>query len=172
MAAKQNGDSYPNKFYGSCAESAANTLTFTEIQTNVSIMEKVAWVLHRLEWFIDATAWGALVATDDRISAALCSTNSLTELSLGDAGVIDFADFGIKLLSSVGFQITLGPNATRDFTSLPGGGLLIAPRPLYVAVQGVSLAAAQTVRVRGYYTQKVLSADEYIELVDFYRIVK
>ena len=172
MAQGKNGDVFANKFYGASTESAANTLTFTEIQTNVSIMEKTAWCLHRLEWFVDATAWGALVATDDRISAALCSTNSLTSLSLGDAGVIDFADFGIKLLSSVGFQITLGPNITRDFTSLPGGGLLIAPRPLYVAVQGVSLAAAQTVKVRGYYTSKTLSADEYIELVDFYRIVK
>jgi len=59
----------------------------------------------------------------------------------------------------------------RDFSGLPGGGLIIAPRPLFVAVKGNSLATAVTASLRAYFTVINLSADEYLELVDFYRIV-
>jgi hypothetical protein len=40
-----------------------------------------------------------------------------------------------------------------------------------VAIEGTSLASAGTAQVRGYFLQKQLKADEYLELVDFYRIV-
>lgn len=164
-------DKYANKFFGIAVESAANTLTFAEIQTNVDVFSKKAWILHRLEWYFKAVAISAIDAADDVIQAALCSSNKSASLGLDDASVIDLFEICQSFNDATSFQLFVNP-VQRDFTNLPGGGLIIAPRPLYLAVKGTSMANALTVYCRGYFTAIDLNADEYLELVDFYRIVQ
>lgn len=165
-------DKFANKFYGTVTESAANTLTFSELQTNVSIFEKVAWVIHRLEWFIPYATWQLLAAAADKISCALTASNTLTALGLNAAAVIDLLELDYFAYGTAANTIIPQFPIVRDFSNLPGGGLIVAPRPLYVAAVGVSLTAVSTVSVRGYFTTQELKADEYLELVDFYRIVQ
>lgn len=165
-------DAYVNKFYGSAVESAANTLTYAEVSTNVEVFSKIAWVIHRLEWFLEGTQFNKLLASDDVIQMALVATNSLTSLSLTYAAVIDLLNLQIGGWGAPANAYPYSTPFIRDFSTLPGGGLIIAPRPLYVAVKGTSLASALTVSVRGYFTIKELKADEYLELIDFYRIVQ
>lgn len=164
-------DKFANKFYGTVVESAANTLTFAEIPTNVDVFSKKAWILHKLEWYEKPADRGLIVNSDDAIRIALTSSNKMTDLALDDAGVIDLLELNAIPYTAVGVEIYDQPHI-RDFTALPGGGLIIAPRPLYIAVQGVSIAAVATASVRGYFTALDLNADEYLELVDFYRIVQ
>jgi len=170
MAGKTSVDVYTNKFYGAVTESAASTLTFAEIPTNVSVFEKQAWVLSRLEWYLRSSDYDYLISVADGINLALTNSNSMTSLALNNPGVIDTMRVGIKFATAVGFEFVSAP-IIRDFSGLPGGGVIIAPRPLYVAIQGVSIASACYAEVRGYFTTKTLSGDEYLELVDFYRIV-
>jgi len=164
-------DKFANKFYGTVVESGPTTLTFAEIQTNVDVFSKKAWVLHKLEWYELPADRGLIVNSDDAIRLALTSSNKMSSLSLSDAGVIDLLELNAVPYTAVGVEIYDQPHI-RDFSSLPGGGLIIAPRPLYIAIQGVSIAAVATGSVRGYFTAIDLNADEYLELVDFYRIVQ
>jgi hypothetical protein len=60
---------------------------------------------------------------------------------------------------------------TKDFTSLAGGGILVPPNPLYLAVQGNNLVNAQTVYARLFYTHVELKPDEFWELVEARRII-
>lgn len=169
MAEKK--DNYSNKAYGSVTESAANTLTFAEIQTNVEVFSKIAWILHRIEWYISATQMTKLAAADDIIQAALTSSNQITSLSLGNPAVIDLMELALLFSTAVAYTEVPNPRV-RDFSWMPGGGIIISPRPLYLAAKGTSLATALTISARLYFTVKELSADEYLELVDFYRIVQ
>lgn len=164
-------DIFANKFYGSVVESAANTLTFGEIQTHVDVFAKRAWVLHRLEWYLEGSMIGTLNSNGDLVRLALCSSNQIQSLGLDNAGVIDLLTYKMELATAVGLFLKPEP-LLREFGNMPGGGLIISPRPLYLAVQGSGAASAVTVHARGYFTQLELSADEYIELVDFYRIVQ
>lgn len=164
-------DRYANKLYGTVTETAANTISFGEIQTNVSIFDKVAWVLHRIEWYVYAEKT-VLASADDVINMALVASNSLANLLLSSPAVID-------LLRIERLQFGTPANATlerqpyiRDFSGMPGGGIIVAPRPLYAAVLGESLPNPAQVALRGYFTVLQLKADEYLELVDFYRIVQ
>jgi len=59
----------------------------------------------------------------------------------------------------------------RDFSSLPGGGLLTLPNPLYLAVQGESLASAVTVRARIHFSRMDMEAENWIELVEQTRLL-
>lgn len=164
-------DQFANKFYGKVIESAANTLTFAEIQTNVDVFAKKAWILNKLEWYLNGSMTGVMNSNGDAVKLALCSSNKAAALSLSDAGVIDLLEYKMELATSVGLFIKAEP-LQREFNNMPGGGLIIAPRPLYIAVQGSGCASAVTVEARGYFTALDLSADEYLELVDFYRIVQ
>jgi len=164
-------DKYANKFYGKVTESAANTLTFAEIQTNVSVFDKMAWVLHRLEFYIPKASFDLVTNTADVLDVALTGSENISSLELDNPAVIDRFHLFMKEATSVGFQFFQQP-IIRDFNNMPGGGLIVSPRPLFLAAEGVSLASPATVEVRGYFTTVALSADEYLELVDFYRIVR
>lgn len=164
-------DVYPNKGYAVVTESAANTLTFSEIQTNVSIFEKVAWLLQRIEWYFTYATYALLGDSGDTIDAALCSSNQITALSLSNPGVIDLMTMYKLEASDVGYNYQMQP-LVRDFGSLGGGGLLIAPRPLYVGIKGTGVASVATAACRFYFKQIQLKPDEYLELIDFYRLVQ
>ena len=164
-------DLYVNKGYGSATESAAGTLTFSEIRTNVSIFEKVAWVIQRIEWYLTQDTYNLLIDSSDHLEMALVASNAIATLGLEIPSVIDLLDVQRLLATNVGYSFQTMP-IIRDFANLPGGGLIIAPRPLFVAILGVSMATPASAECRFYFTQKVLKADEYLELIDFYRIVQ
>lgn len=164
-------DQFANKFYGTVTESAANTLTFAEIPTQVDVFSKKAWILHRIEYYINGAFSALFNATGDKLALALTSSDKITSLSLSDAGVIDLFELKAEYFTAAGFLLREEP-LIRTFNDMPGGGLIISPRPLYLAVKGESLSGAATVQCRGYFTGIDLNADEYLELVDFYRIVQ
>ncbi|MBA7586008.1 hypothetical protein ES708_28004 [subsurface metagenome] len=60
----------------------------------------------------------------------------------------------------------------RDFSDLPGKGVIITPKPLYVAVKALGFVAPAVVSCRIYYTVLELAADEFWELVQASRIVQ
>jgi hypothetical protein len=169
--AKPSQDQYANKAYGSCTETAANTLTYTELPTNVDIMAKVAWVVSRIEWYFTASVTALLVGAGDRLKVALTASKAMATLSHSDAAVIDFAEFEFVLRGAAANFSLFAKPFLRDFSSLPGGGLIIAPRPLYIAVEGESLASAATASCRIYFKSIELDSASYIDLIDFYRII-
>ena len=165
-------DTYANKFYATVVESAANTLTFSEIKTNVNVFSKTAWVLHRLEYSWPRATMQLVVATVDAIEMALTSSDNLSDLSLSSPGVIDKMEKSYTAYGTPANAMLVENPILRDFTQMPGKGLIIAPRPLFLAVLGADLTGPATVEVRGYFTVIDLKAEEYLELVDFYRIVQ
>jgi hypothetical protein len=59
----------------------------------------------------------------------------------------------------------------KDFADLPGGGLLVAPAPLYAAVKGVGCAGVTGCQIKLFYTSIELATDEYWQLVESRRII-
>jgi hypothetical protein len=163
-------DKYTNKMYGQVTESAANTLTYKEINTNISIFDKMAFIVHRIEWYIPNAVLDLCVASADKFEVALTSSQQGTTLGLDNPSVIDKLEIGPQIVTAVGYTMTIQP-FIRDFSSLPGGGLIIPPRPLFIAIKGTSVASAGNAQMRAAITMVQLSADEYLELVDFYRII-
>lgn len=169
--AKATALEFANKAYGSVTESAANTLTFSQIQTNVSIMEKVAWVISRIEWVFTAAQIALLVDDGDAYEVALCGSSKISTLSLSDPMVIDYFNIRKFVSTAVGWGY-IAPMWIREFSALPGGGLIVAPNPLYLAVKGTGLASAGGVSARIYWARLEVSPDQYLELLDFYRMVQ
>lgn len=174
MAAKGAvADKYVNKAVITCTESAANTLTFAKLETGVPLFEKMAWVIHKIEYAISAAAFGYFNASVDYLNMALTTTDTLTSLSETQSAVINFkrlARIDIGTAAS-GFFIWTYPLCESDFTNFPGGGIIVPPNPLFLGVQGNSLTTAVTVSAIIRYTSLPLKPDEYWELVESTRIL-
>lgn len=163
-------DKFPNRMWFDVTESAANTLTFGQVQTGTQTFSRMAFVIHKVEWHCGNL--NLLVANDDRITAAITGSNKMTALSLDDPAVYAFTEvipvvYGTAADADLYFQPWM-----QDFTSMPGGGLIIPSYPLYIAAEGTSLASASHVSARVYFTQMELKPDEYIELSESTRMIE
>jgi len=168
MAAK-NGDSYPNVATIEVIESAANTLTYKKLEAGVSMMEKVAWLIHRIEYWLDINT-ATFNSNGDTLVVALLNSNIFATLhadaTFADAAMIDSVlvrrcDVGTPAVTWMDFA-----PITKDFSNLPGGGLLVPPIPVFGAAQGVGLNAATTNLIKIWYTIKELATEDYWQLVE------
>jgi len=139
------------------------------LETGISLFEKMAWLISRVEYFI--SGYSSFNSTADMVTWGLSTTDQLTSISLSNGAVFDYAnlqrlDLGV---SATGMMINLP--LVKDFSQLPGGGILVPPNPLYLGVVGNGMAAAMQVTAKLYYLNYQLATDEYWELVESRRII-
>jgi len=164
-------DKFPNMAVISVTESALNTLTFKKLETGISLFEKVAWVIHRIEYLITAASYGYFDAAGDTLEIALAATDQMSSLSITNAAVIDYQYIARLALGAAATGLFMESPLVRDLSTLPMGGVIVPPNPLYLGVKGTSLTAATTVTARFFYTTYPLSPDDYWELVEARRII-
>jgi len=165
----KKADLYVNQAVITVTETAANTLTFKKLETGISLFEKVAWLIERVEYFF--SSYSLLVASADAACMALATTDQMSSMALTNAAILD-------LYYLLRFDLGAAANAellhlpmVKDFSQMSGGGILVAPNPIYLGIQGTSVASAMSVTAKIFYTTVPLSPDEYWELVESRRII-
>ncbi|MBA7585606.1 hypothetical protein ES708_27591 [subsurface metagenome] len=173
MGKRTAKDIFTNIAYATVTEDGAGTLTFAELNTGVSVHEKIAWVISRILWYPNRAGIRQIVDDTDSIDMALTLNNQVADITaLSDPSVVDlFSLVGHTMGTQATGVLTLVPYV-RDFSAMPGGGLIITPKPLYVAAVGTGLGLPIEVKCRILYTIKELAADEFWELVQASRIVQ
>jgi len=177
MAAKARKDLYANRAAVSVTMDDANTLTFAQLETSISMFEKLAWIIHRIEFHIAYETILLMTASGDLIRVALCGNNQVTSLypnqnSIYSMGELLRQDSGTAAnfqLHDLNFKNGVGE---KDFSSLPGGGLIVPPQPMYLGMNSIGLASAGICRALIFFSFKALNADEYWELVEATRLVQ
>ncbi len=159
---KVTTDNYANVAYGSVTESAANTLTFSQVQMGVGLFQGIAMLIHRVQWHPTSTALRELVAATDEMQLALTTSNRLAAIY----DVNDPAIIAVKRLVAIGvatgsYELPL----MSDFTMLPGGGKLVPANPLWVGCKMGGAAAAATIRIQIDFTFVTLDDKDYLELL-------
>jgi hypothetical protein len=172
MATKsQAKDKFANIAYLTVTESAAGTLTFEQLQMATMMMDaKYAVLIHRAEFYFGA--YSSLNSTGDKVTFGLTVTDRVTDLAdLSQPEILFFnvterLDFG----TAANGNLLVKPSQV-DFTSLPGGGLLVPADRLYLGIQSSGAAAAMQVKMRLYYTVMGVSVEDYWDLVEARRIM-
>ena len=160
-------DIFPN-FYKTVLSIADAALQYNTWDTGFSIKDGYGFVIHKMEFWIPGATMTLLNADQDNITTCLVANNTLTGPQLlagtGDS-VIDQFNVSNKWASAVGMYT--GENKwIHDFTNEPGGGRLVAPKPLYFGSITAGLGAAATVNVKVVYTMLKLTAEVYRELYE------
>lgn len=168
-------EKFANMFSISLVESAANTLTYKKLESGFSLFEKKAWLIHRLEYFNLSLAAAVFNGTGDQVTVALTVANTLaainTAAAYADPTMLDIMNVYRQDLGTAASGFFLETPYVKDFSQLPGGGLIVPPSPLYGAIQGSGLASAASCLIRGYFTVLELKPDEYWELVEARRVI-
>lgn len=161
-------DKYANVAHIKVVESGTDTLTYKKLETGISLFEKMAWVIARIEYY-----WlsNVMAASGDGITMGITTSNNPPDLTPDEVAVVDMTremrgDFGTAATAWI-FKYPI----IRDFSPLPGGGLIVPPNPLYLAVKGLSQTGALTVEARLFYTAVQLKGDEFWELVEARRMI-
>jgi len=164
MAASKT-DSFANLAILTVTESAANTLTFKKLETGISINQKVAWVICRVEYFLSSLLAAQFNGDGDGISFGLAASSTFASAIIEENSIFDFnniqrADFGTAAVSMFHKQPFL-----KDFSSMPSGGIIVPPAPLYGFAKGTGLVSAMSVAARIYYTELELAESDFWQLV-------
>ena len=168
--AKAQMDKFANQAVIACTETAINTLTFKKLETGISLFEKVAWIIHRVEYFLGPTA-PILANANDAIQWALTTTDQLSSIAISNAAVLDILKLEYISLGAAASGLYVSMPIVKDFAQLPSGGLIVPPNPLYLAVQGIVANAVGTVTAKIFYTNLQMSVEDYWELVEARRII-
>lgn len=169
MAVSKSQTEFASSFSLSVTESAANTLTFEKIESGLMPLDKVGWVLQKLQFQVSALQY--MNGTGDSITFGICVSNKLTDINPDNSGVIysrvvQRLDFGAAASASI-----YDWNYECDLSNLQGGGVLVLPSPLYLAAYGGGLSAASTVLLRAYFFPIVMSDSDYFNLVQSRQIL-
>lgn len=162
-------DVYSQIAYLSVVESAANTLTFNELNIASELDKKKAMIIQRIEYIIADSIIALMIAAGDSMSFGISLTDALTSIGMDHIEVFD----RVVLQYSAGAQLAPNPMPIdKRFTDMPGGGLLVPVKKLYMFAVGASLASATQAVARVHYTIKDLKTEDYLELVEGYNILK
>jgi len=156
-------DRFQNVLSGQVNMSAANVLTFLELNTGVSLGAKMGLVIDQIDYNPAGASWRQLDAATDEMYMALCTSSSVTDLT-------DMTDN--RLLDSVQiYGDTIGTAGTQLFYRNPlvtvfSPPLIHASPQLYFAMQTGGFASAGIVRMRLRFRFIKLSTEEYLELAE------
>jgi hypothetical protein len=164
-------DKFAQIAYLSVTESAANTLTFAALNIATEVEKKKAMIVHRIEYNISTTNLEKILAVGDRMTFGISLSDSITSIDLDKIEVFDrrVINFG-AVLTSGNFAPNLMPIDIR-FSDMPGGGLVIPVKRLFLFMQASSLATATGLTARIWYTLLDLTPADYLELVDAFQIL-
>lgn len=160
-------DEYSNVILADVTQSAANTLTFEELNLGFNIFDKYALLLQRWEVLWGISVEAEIATNADSLSVAICADNTPSNLAFGDRRIIDTLRLQIQGAVT---PVTRSYPLMKDYTSLSGGGLLLIPKPFYLAVDSTGFAAAATVNFRLYFVIVPLKDADYLELLEARRI--
>lgn len=164
-------DQFPNLCIGTVTESGANTLTFKKIDTQISFNQKVAWILARIEYFVGALGAANFNGDGDILEYGLSVSSSFATAQLQEVTIVDYNSIQRLDYGTAAVEHSMQQPFVKDFSSLPGGGLIIPPSPLYLWAKGTGLVSASTAIARMYYTLLEMSTDQFWELVEARRVL-
>jgi hypothetical protein len=159
-------DKYSNLLSEQVTTSAANTLTFEEIDVGLNLFDKVGLLISRWEVYPFREDFDELETNADSMSVALVASNQISSLSATERAVIDNVRYAVADSGTPATANLQQVPMVKDFANLPGGGILVAPKPLYVGIDTTGFAGSAGVDVRLYFTIVSLKPEEYFELLE------
>ena len=165
-------DRFANIMTFAATESAAGTVTFAEVVTNVGIDSSrrtgVAILIDEIDYYVGLSTLSEMTADGDDVLAALTISNNVPALeAISDRRILDAMtmtrqDYGV----AAGGGVVIRPFVKQFFPPL-----IMAERSIYLGVQGSGLASPATVAARVYYRTVQITAEEFVEIAEVFRLV-
>jgi len=168
-ATKSTVDSFSNVAAVLVNGASATDLGYAKFNFPFSVLDKTALVISRIEYW---PSLGLLVGDGDSIAMALVAAKTIVDIDdQSDPSIVDSVTFQSYAHGTPANLSIHHLPYYRDFSSQPGGGLIVAPNPLSAAIKGASVASAPQGWLRFYYTYMQVTPEEYWQLVESRRVI-
>jgi len=161
-------DRFANVFTAEVTLSAANTLTFAELNFGMSLRDRMAVVIDEVYFYPNNSAMLEMTTAGDGLHMGLTISDAVTNL-------LDLSDRRI-ILAEVLFREDLGVAASGTFLRLPlkqtySPPLIVLPTKLYFGVDTNGLASAHTFQMRMHYrTVSITQEQQLIEILESFQM--
>lgn len=165
-------DRYANIATMQVPMTAANTLTFADLETGMGIragrQAADAMLIDEIDYFIPKGAIEDMTTAGDSINLALCVSDGVTSLAdFTDRRILNFiqlsrADFG----TAGNARISIMPVVRQFFPPL-----VVGERKIFLGADSGGLASAFTPSARIYYRTVELTQGELLEISEIFRLV-
>lgn len=160
---QQREDRFANVAAVRVTETAANTLTFAEMLTGISLGQGVGMIIDQIDYSPAPSVLGDLVAAGDVIHMGITTSDDINDLSArSDRRILhQMALLALQVGTVVSLSVEKTPYVHQFFPPM----IIAAPR-VYLAVVGTSLAAPAVVDIRIYFRYITLTPQQYLELAE------
>jgi len=163
--AKLPTDNFCSQAVFQVTETAANTLTFDKLETGISVYDKIGWVIARVEIPLTKATYDLFDGNGDILEMGLTATNTITAFTDTNPAIYVHRTLMRRDVGTPAVSFFVDTTIVQDFSTLPGGGILVLPNPLYLATKGTGLSGASTVTVRVFFKAIDMNDQDYFNLV-------
>lgn len=162
---KLPADNFCSQAVFQVTETAANTLTFDKLETGISVYDKIGWVIARVEIPLTKATIDLFDGNGDLVEVALTATNTVTSFADNNPAVYVHRTLMRRDVGTPAVSFFMDTTIVEDFSTLPGGGILVLPNPIYLGVKGTGLSGASTVTARIFFKAIDMADQDYFNLV-------
>lgn len=155
--------------FAQVVESAANTLTFAQISTGYGAVDKIGWIIERIEWH--PSARHLMNGSGDYVLYGLTTSNGWSTFAPGEASIKTWHKSERLDLGTAATGLIVESPTIDSWSDLTGGGIIVLPYPLYVFALGYGLSGASTIQARVYFRETVLDDKQWMFLVEQTRLM-
>ena len=165
-------DRYANIATINVVMSAANTLTFSELSTQLGIQadrkSAIAMLIDQIDYFPSLSDFALMTTAADNLQYGLTISNGVTNLASATDRRIMHSMFvhRVDLGTAGSGQLHLSPYTHQFFPPL-----ILAERTLYLGMSSNGLGAVGSVTCRIYYRTTKLTESELLEITEVFRLV-
>lgn len=153
-------DRFQNFLVFDITMSAANILTFQQINTGVSLGQGLGIVIDEIRYVPTLPSMRELTAATDDLKVSLCTTDTVSDIGdYGDSRVLD----NLTIVTAV---TNTGPPFVMPFKHDFSPPLIIATPTLHIGMATTGAAAASRCRMRVSFRYIKLTAQEYLEVAE------
>lgn len=162
-------DKYLNLATQQVTMSGANTETFADITTGISLGQGRGMLIDQIEYFPDQASLELLIATGDRILFGWTASDAVGSLAERSRTTIHLASLGVQ--PPIGTPASSGGPISLPLAYYFDPPLIIAAPRMFLACGSTSLSAAAGLSSRLYFRYIELTPQEYLELAETFVLV-
>lgn len=161
-------DRFANVFTAELTLSAANTLTFAELNFGITLRDRVAIVIDELYYFFNTAAYGLMTTAADVIAVGITVSDQVTDISdMGDRRILSG-----KRITRVDFGTAAsGGLVDEPFKESFSPPLIALPNRLFLGMVTAGLAATIVCQLRMHFRTVTITQDQQlIEVLESFQL--
>jgi len=163
-------DRFANVYTADVTTSAANALTFTQLNFGLNLRDKIAVVIDQLFFYIATAVITEMTAANDRVGMAITMGDQVTDIfpgNLGDRRIIYATEFRRTDMGTAASGMLHVSPIKAEFSP----PVLVLPTRLFFAIDTQGLASVSNVILRMHYrTVNITQQDQLIEVLETFQL--